>query len=83
MDSALQAKCLQELSSLGHILKGSSGQIGVSHVKVSCQKIQCCSKLHDEHDDGNVFDTQALDRIMALLAQVKFDHEVAEVWLKN
>lgn len=78
-----QAKDLQELSSLGHFLKGSSGQIGVARVEVSCQKIQYYGKLRNEHDDGDVSDTQALDRITALLAQVKNDYEAAEDWLKN
>ncbi|KAK0504184.1 histidine phosphotransferase, partial [Armillaria luteobubalina] len=82
MDSALQAKDLQELSSLGHFLKGSSGQIGVARVEVSCQKIQYYGKLRNEHDDGDVSDTQALDRIKALLAQVKSDYDAAETWLK-
>ncbi|KAG7445784.1 histidine-phosphotransfer domain, HPT domain-containing protein [Guyanagaster necrorhizus] len=83
MDDALQAKDLQELSSLGHFLKGSSGQIGVGRVEVSCQKIQYYGKLRNEHDDGDVSDTQALDRITALLAQVKSDYDAAECWLKN
>ncbi|KAK0201983.1 transferase [Desarmillaria ectypa] len=83
MDSALQAKDLQELSSLGHFLKGSSGQIGVARVEVSCQKIQYYGKLRNEHDDGDISDTQALDTITTLLAQVKSDYDAAESWLKN
>ncbi|KAK0196422.1 signal transduction histidine kinase, partial [Armillaria mellea] len=83
MDNALRAKHLQEISFLSHFLKGSSGQIGVSHIEVSCQKIQYCSKIHDEHNDSNALDTKVLDIITALLGEIKSDYEVAEIWLKN
>ncbi|KAK3946395.1 signal transduction histidine kinase [Diplogelasinospora grovesii] len=40
MDQALTDKNLEELSSLGHFLKGSSSTLGFSKIKDSCQIIQ-------------------------------------------
>ncbi|KAL2256609.1 hypothetical protein VTK26DRAFT_1417 [Humicola hyalothermophila] len=40
MDEALKSKNLDELSSLGHFLKGSSATLGFSKIKDNCQVIQ-------------------------------------------
>lgn len=40
MEKFLQEKNLEELSSLGHFLKGSSATIGLVKIKEHCEKIQ-------------------------------------------
>lgn len=48
MDDALKRKDLDELSSLGHFLKGSSATLGLTKVKDSCEKIQHYGQKKDE-----------------------------------
>lgn len=83
MDTALTNKNLEQLSSLGHFLKGSSAALGVSKVKDSCEKIQHYGQCRDEELDKDLTKAEALDLIEKLLVQVKEDYAVAERWLKN
>lgn len=53
MDSALESRDLNQLSQLGHFLKGSSATLGLTKVKDSCEKIQHYGANKDatgEHD---------------------------------
>ncbi|KIL67906.1 hypothetical protein M378DRAFT_185477 [Amanita muscaria Koide BX008] len=83
MDTALTNKNLEQLSSLGHFLKGSSAALGVSKVKDSCEKIQHYGQCRDEELDKDLTKAEALDLIEKLLVQVKEDYAAAERWLKN
>jgi len=57
MDEFLEKKDLNQLSALGHFLKGSSATLGLTKVKDSCEKIQHFGAGkndtgdRDEHDD--------------------------------
>ncbi|KAK0282454.1 Phosphorelay intermediate protein [Friedmanniomyces endolithicus] len=57
MDSNLEKRDLEQLSALGHFLKGSSATLGLTKVKDSCEKIQHfgahkdASGIEDELDD--------------------------------
>lgn len=49
-------KDLNQLSELGHFLKGSSATLGFTHVKDACEKIQNLGKMKDEtgeHDESD------------------------------
>merc|ERR1712183_862180 len=47
MDGALIAKSMEELSTLGHFLKGSTAAVGVIKVRDSCEAIQHYGKCHE------------------------------------
>ncbi|KAF9046060.1 histidine phosphotransferase, partial [Hymenopellis radicata] len=83
MEEALTAKNLAKLSELGHFLKGSSAQLGVSRVQVSCEKIQHYGQLKDQEKNIDLTDDEALDKIGALMDTVKFEYDTAEEWLKD
>lgn len=60
-----EQKDLNQLSELGHFLKGSSATLGFTHVKDACEKIQNLGKMKDEtgeHDDGDEAKNLALIR---------------------
>ncbi|CAO3660990.1 unnamed protein product [Rhizopus stolonifer] len=81
MDEALKKKDLQELSRLGHFLKGSSAAIGLKKVKATCEKIQNVGNKKGE--DGELNDEEALKELAVLLPQVKTEYSEAEEYLKN
>ncbi|KAF8635902.1 hypothetical protein AX15_000081 [Amanita polypyramis BW_CC] len=83
MDAALSDKDLKKLSSLGHFLKGSSAALGVSKVKLSCERIQHYGQCRDEELDKDLLEKEALDKIGSLLETVKEDYASAERWLKE
>ncbi|CAO3640763.1 unnamed protein product [Mucor hiemalis] len=83
MDSALEKKDLNELSRLGHFLKGSSAAIGLKKVKATCEKIQNVGNQQDEEGTGELEKDEALKRITPLLPQVKKEYSEAEEYLKN
>ena len=75
---------LDELSSLGHFLKGSSATLGLTKVKDSCEKIQHYGARKDEHGSTtNKSDAQCLDLIMSTLGDVKKEYKEAEKVLKR
>lgn len=75
---------LDELSSLGHFLKGSSATLGLTKVKDSCEKIQHYGARKDEHGSTtNKSDTQCLDLIMSTVGDVKKEYKEAEKVLKR
>ncbi len=77
------AKNLAKLSELGHFLKGSSAQLGVSRVQVSCEKIQHYGQLKDQEKNIDLTDVEALDKIGALMDTVKNEYDTAEAWLTD
>jgi len=83
MKQALKAKDLPQLSSLGHFLKGSSAALGITKVKDSCEKMQHYGNMRDEEAGIALSETEALDRISALLGVVEKEYEEAADWLKG
>jgi len=81
MRRAFAKKDLQELSSLGHFLKGSSAALGVDKVSSTCQKIEHYGKLRDEKANRDLTKEDALARIGALLGTVGNECTIAEDWL--
>ncbi|EGD98001.1 hypothetical protein TESG_05298 [Trichophyton tonsurans CBS 112818] len=81
MESAISDEDLDELSQLGHFLKGSSATLGLTKVKDACEKIQNygqqkdASGTHPEPDKS-----RSLANIKKALAEVKNDyHDVVNV----
>jgi len=81
MDEALAQKDLEELTSLGHFLKGSSAALGVFKVQSSCEKIQHFGKLKDEN--GPITEAEAIVKIRESISRAKNEYEVAEGWLQG
>ncbi|TPX10980.1 uncharacterized protein E0L32_008017 [Thyridium curvatum] len=83
MDKALEEKNLNELSALGHFLKGSSATLGFNKVRDSCQVIQQYG--HRLNVDGTPETDEAvcLRRITDALKTVKVDFEEVQKSLKK
>ncbi|KAJ7729690.1 histidine-phosphotransfer domain, HPT domain-containing protein [Mycena maculata] len=83
MDDALAEKKLPKLSELGHFLKGSSAALGISKVQAACEKMQHYGELRDEEAGKDLSPKNALEKIEALLVEVKAEYAQAETWLKK
>lgn len=78
-----EEKDLDELSKLGHFLKGSSAAIGLTKVKASCEKMQHFGNMKDESGSNEITKDEALTKISNLLEKVKGEYKEAETYLKN
>ncbi|TDZ31192.1 Multistep phosphorelay regulator 1 [Colletotrichum sidae] len=83
MDSALEEKDLEKLSSLGHFLKGSSATLGLVKVRDSCEKIQRYGKKENEDGSPEKDEELCLKRITETLESLKTEYEDAEKILKK
>ncbi|KAH9908116.1 histidine-phosphotransfer domain, HPT domain-containing protein [Xylariomycetidae sp. FL2044] len=83
MDKALESKDLEELSRLGHFLKGSSATLGLTKVKDSCEKIQRYGKKENVDGSPEPDEKLCLSRITETLATVKAEYSDVEKTLKN
>ncbi|PGH27289.1 hypothetical protein AJ80_00999 [Polytolypa hystricis UAMH7299] len=84
METAITEHDLDELSNLGHFLKGSSATLGITHVKDGCEKIQNFGAKKDE--SGTVdepSESKALENIAKTLKEVKKDYDDAAKELKH
>ncbi|CAA7261429.1 unnamed protein product [Cyclocybe aegerita] len=83
MDEAFAKDDLEQLSSLGHFLKGSSAALGLSRVQSTCEKIQHCGHRRDENNNKDLSPIEALQQMRILLKSVRLQYAEAEIWLKN
>ncbi|KAL8740211.1 MAG: hypothetical protein Q9190_007060 [Brigantiaea leucoxantha] len=84
MDAAAAERNLDELSSLGHFLKGSSATIGLTKVKDSCEKIQHYGARKDASGNTRIQNDQlCLDKINETLKTVKAEYAEAEKLLRR
>ncbi|KAF2090266.1 histidine containing phosphotransmitter protein [Saccharata proteae CBS 121410] len=84
MDTALEEKDLNQLSQLGHFLKGSSATLGLTKVKDSCEKIQHFGANKDEtgtHDEPD--DEVCLKNLKKIIEQAKTEFRDVEKVLKK
>lgn len=72
---------LEQLSSLGHFLKGSSAALGIIKVQAICEKMQHYGHKRDEEAGEKLSAEEALKRIATLLKDCKRDYRVAKAWL--
>jgi len=81
MDGLLENKDLQQLSALGHFLKGSSATLGLTKVKDSCEKIQHFGQKKDETGTRDEPDDEVtLKKLRETIAQAKQEfHDVEKV----
>ncbi|KAL8668415.1 MAG: hypothetical protein Q9168_006958 [Polycauliona sp. 1 TL-2023] len=84
MDACLESKDVDQLSSLGHFLKGSSATLGLTKVKDACEKIQHFGAYKDETGTTDVLDKEVcLRRIKETMVPLKQDYAEAEVILRR
>ncbi|KAG8627347.1 hypothetical protein KVT40_004830 [Elsinoe batatas] len=83
MDTNLEKKDLDQLSALGHFLKGSSATLGLTKVKDSCEKIQHFGAKKDESGANEIAADVALDKLRLTIAQAKDEFRDAERALRR
>ncbi|KAJ5661803.1 uncharacterized protein N7477_009419 [Penicillium maclennaniae] len=84
MENALKEKKLEELSQLGHFLKGSSATLGLTNVKDACEKIQHYGAGKDESGSTDEPDeTVSLKKIDTTLKEVKVEYAKVEKFLRR
>ncbi|CAG9956193.1 unnamed protein product [Clonostachys rosea f. rosea IK726] len=83
MDTALAEKNLEELSSLGHFLKGSSATIGLTKVRDGCEHIQRYGKLENIDGSSEPDEDLCLERLTKAIQTVKEDYKEVETVLRK
>ncbi|KAF8420093.1 signal transduction histidine kinase [Tirmania nivea] len=84
MKENIKAENLEELSTLGHFLKGSSATLGLIKIKDSCEAIQHLGVGLNESGDGTISDTQELlTRIQKKLDIMNVDYESVKKTLRR
>ncbi|KAJ5737946.1 signal transduction histidine kinase [Penicillium malachiteum] len=84
MESAVEKKQLDELSSLGHFLKGSSATLGLTNVKDGCEKIQHFGAGKDETGTTTQPDDEiSLKNIKTTVDEVKIAYAKVERFLRR
>ncbi|KAI5862369.1 histidine-phosphotransfer domain, HPT domain-containing protein [Durotheca rogersii] len=83
MDTALEARNLDELYRLGHFLKGSSATLGLTKVKDSCEKVQRYGKKEDLDGTPVKDETVCITRITETLKTLKGEYADVEKTLKK
>lgn len=73
---------MQELSTLGHFLKGSSAAVGVIKVRNSCESLQHYGKGNDSDGVSEMDADTALEKLTHTLEEVKKQYREAETTLK-
>jgi osomolarity two-component system phosphorelay intermediate protein YPD1 len=78
-----QKKDLNQLSQLGHFLKGSSATLGLVKVRDHCEKIQNIGHQKDDKGEDAGWDEKTcLDKIEEIVKVLKTDYADAERRLK-
>ncbi|KAJ5923482.1 hypothetical protein N7454_008727 [Penicillium verhagenii] len=84
MEKAVKDEDLDELSSLGHFLKGSSATLGMTHVKDGCEKIQHYGARKDETGSTSEPDDKvSLKKIDTTVKDVKIAYAKVERFLRR
>ncbi|EER24918.1 hypothetical protein D8B26_007492 [Coccidioides posadasii str. Silveira] len=84
IEQAINSKNLEEVSQLGHFLKGSSATLGLNKVKESCEKIQHFGAQKDE--SGTRFEpdqAKCLAKASRVLTDVKQEYKEVSNLLKR
>ncbi|KAI5799965.1 signal transduction histidine kinase [Geopyxis carbonaria] len=84
IEEKLEKKDLDELSSLGHFLKGSSATLGLITVKDYCEQIQHFGMMKDETGLKDLKDEEVcLKNIKKALASMRAEFEKARIYFKG
>jgi osomolarity two-component system phosphorelay intermediate protein YPD1 len=79
-----EGKQLEELSQLGHFLKGSSATLGLTNVKDACEKIQHYGAGKDESGSIDEPDDEvSLKKIGTTLKEVNVEYAKVEKFLRR
>ena len=79
-----EKKDLNQLSALGHFLKGSSATLGLTKVKDSCEKIQHFGAMKDETGTKDVTDVEkCLANCKTTIEQAQKEFKEVETLLKK
>lgn len=76
-------KDLNQLSQLGHFLKGSSATLGLIHVRDGCEKIQHFGNGLDESGSSKVAEDVALKNTEKTLKEVEVEYAKVEKFLRR
>lgn len=76
-------KSLNDLSELGHFLKGSSATLGLTKVKDSCEKIQHYGQLKDDSGVKDITEEEARKKLAVIIKQAKDEFAEVKVVLKT
>lgn len=74
---------MEQLSELGHFLKGSSATLGMVKVRDGCEKIQRFGKNENVDGSAEPDSDLCLKRIVEAFETVKEDYNDVEAKLKN
>lgn len=76
---------LEDLSALGHFLKGSSATLGLTKIKDCCEKIQHYGHRNDEggSPDNRTTESQFLAKIETEVALARQEYTVVEAKLRR
>ncbi|ODQ68390.1 histidine-phosphotransfer domain, HPT domain-containing protein [Nadsonia fulvescens var. elongata DSM 6958] len=84
METALENRDLNQLSSLGHFLKGSSAALGLTKVQNSCEKIQHLGANMDESGTMEMNNNElCLEKIQTTIEAVKEDYAISRSYLEH
>jgi osomolarity two-component system phosphorelay intermediate protein YPD1 len=83
MAKALSARNLDELSALGHFLKGSSATLGFNKIRDSCQVIQQYGHKLTVDNSSEPDDDVCLKKIAEALKTVQVDTDALEKMMKK
>ncbi|KAG5922187.1 hypothetical protein E4U60_001642 [Claviceps pazoutovae] len=83
MDTAIEEKDLDQLSELGHFLKGSSATLGLIKVRDGCEKIQRYGKNENLDGSEEPDSDLCLQRIVEAFEVVKVDYKDVETKLND
>ncbi|KIY72118.1 histidine-phosphotransfer domain HPT domain-containing protein [Cylindrobasidium torrendii FP15055 ss-10] len=83
MEEAMEVKDLVKLGELGHFLKGSSAQLGVTRVQAICENVQHYGQRRDQEREVDISAEEALTMITNSIDPVKKEYGIAKEWLKE
>jgi len=84
METSLKKKDLDNLSKLGHFLKGSSATIGLIKVRDACEKIQHYGQMKDETGNKDEPDEKVcLEKIDSEIDEAKSAYHEVEAELRK
>lgn len=78
-----EVKDLVKLGELGHFLKGSSAQLGVTRVQAICENVQHYGQRRDQEREVDISAEEALTMITNSIDPVKKEYGIAKEWLKE
>jgi len=84
MEKLITEKDLEQLSSRGHFLKGSSATLGLINIRDACEKIQHFGAKKDETGLKDLDDEEeCLKRIQAIVDELKREYDIVTRYFES